>query len=120
MKKVNLFASTMCVAVALTLGGVTPQATGGLSFPVFPNYFPPFDDTGMIIEISADGGIAGGETCIVFMASSNGALYFFDGVDAFAPGTFLHVKGNLCLICLVATTCDQPVSPILNAKVEEI
>ena len=121
MRNVKLIAALVVSAVMMSIGAATPAADAGFfKVPIWKTYFPPYEDTGTIIEIGTLERGAGGETCLVFLGDSDGGLYFFNGVDSFAPGTRLHVAGNTCTICLSTLTCGMPASPILNAVATEL
>ncbi len=102
----------LTVVTASLLGVFAPSTSEGLAFPIFPTFFPPFADTGTVVQLESDG-----DLCLAWRADSDSALYFFTGLDDFEPGDRLLVEGNLCLICLVQLTCGFPVSPILNAVI---
>ncbi len=117
MRKVKLLATLLCAVVLLSIAGPAPKAEAGFtSFPIFPTFFPPYANTGTVIEVED---LDGGPNCILFL-DDDGGLFFFSGVDAFAPGTRLSVSGNLCTICLSTLSCGLPASPILNAVAIEI
>lgn len=112
----TIIGAMLALVMAIGLSGPTPRAEAGFAIG-FPNFFPPFMDTGTIREIPD---LDGGPSCTVFQADSNGAMYFFTGVDSFDAGDRLFVSGQSCTICLTTLTCGLPVSPLLNVKVREL
>lgn len=121
MRNLKMFGTLLCLMFVMCLAGSPAPADAGFtSFPIWKTYFPPFKGTGTIIQIGDLSRDSGGELCTVFLADSDGGLYFFNGVDSYAVGTRLKVTGNTCTICLSTLTCGIPVSPILNAVATEI
>lgn len=117
MRNLKFVASLLCAVVLLSIAGPAPKAEAGMSsFPIWPTFFPPYSNTGTVIEVDD---LDGGPSCILFL-DDDGGLFFFTGVDSFAPGTRLKVAGNLCTICLSTLSCGLPASPILNAVAVEI
>ena len=116
MRKVKLLATMLCAVVLLSIAGPAPKATATTAFPIFPTFFPPYSNFGTVISVDDP---EGGPSCTLFL-DDDGGLFFFNGVDSFAPGTRLLVSGNLCLICLNTLSCGLPASPILNAVAKEI
>jgi hypothetical protein len=108
--------------ILVAMPGTTRTANAGTRPVVaFPDYFPPFHGTGTIVRFTAAGDDAppGPDdiVCTFWQDDSNGALYFFDGVDVFRTGQRMTVHGNVCLICYTYNLCQVPASALMNVRV---